>query len=359
MRLICPNCDAQYEVAEGVIPEAGRDVQCSSCGHAWFQKPVAAEAAPPPPPAELPDDDFLPDDLSDTPGFGAAGAATEAATEAAEAAAAAGAGPTLSEDYEEAAEGFPDHLPAGALPAEADAGEAEPPSSVVPTRPEGAGLRRRPPDESVLAVLREEAEREAQARRAEGSSIETQPDLGLVVAAAAAAASQAAATGERSARLRSVEPDDEEAGAEAAEAAEPAHQRSARRDLLPDIDQINSTLRATSERGSEAASVDAPETLRQRRSGFRMGFSLMLVLAALALALYVLAPRLAQAVPAMAPALASYVEAVDEGRLWLDAKMQSTTAALRGEEPSAPAPVEPPAEPVPATTAPEPAPAGD
>ena len=38
MRLICPSCGAQYEVDESVIPDGGRDVQCSNCGHAWFQQ---------------------------------------------------------------------------------------------------------------------------------------------------------------------------------------------------------------------------------------------------------------------------------------------------------------------------------
>ena len=37
MRLICPNCDAQYEVADDVIPDEGRDVQCSNCGNTWWQ----------------------------------------------------------------------------------------------------------------------------------------------------------------------------------------------------------------------------------------------------------------------------------------------------------------------------------
>ncbi|GHA56575.1 hypothetical protein GCM10008927_22960 [Amylibacter ulvae] len=40
MRLICPNCTAQYEVAEGAIPENGRDVQCANCSHIWFQEPI-------------------------------------------------------------------------------------------------------------------------------------------------------------------------------------------------------------------------------------------------------------------------------------------------------------------------------
>ena len=38
MRLTCPNCDARYEVGDGVVPFSGRDVQCSNCGQTWFQK---------------------------------------------------------------------------------------------------------------------------------------------------------------------------------------------------------------------------------------------------------------------------------------------------------------------------------
>lgn len=37
MRLQCPNCDAEYEVVASAIPFDGRDVQCSNCGHGWFQ----------------------------------------------------------------------------------------------------------------------------------------------------------------------------------------------------------------------------------------------------------------------------------------------------------------------------------
>lgn len=40
MRLICPNCEAQYEVDPSQIPAAGRDVQCSNCDYAWFQGPA-------------------------------------------------------------------------------------------------------------------------------------------------------------------------------------------------------------------------------------------------------------------------------------------------------------------------------
>jgi predicted Zn finger-like uncharacterized protein len=44
MRLQCPNCDAEYEVDASAIPYEGRDVQCSNCGHGWFQAHADFEA---------------------------------------------------------------------------------------------------------------------------------------------------------------------------------------------------------------------------------------------------------------------------------------------------------------------------
>ena len=38
MRLICPNCTAEYEIPEDAIPAVGRDLQCSSCGVTWLSK---------------------------------------------------------------------------------------------------------------------------------------------------------------------------------------------------------------------------------------------------------------------------------------------------------------------------------
>lgn len=37
MKLICPNCQAQYEIPDVAIPETGRDVQCANCEETWFQ----------------------------------------------------------------------------------------------------------------------------------------------------------------------------------------------------------------------------------------------------------------------------------------------------------------------------------
>lgn len=79
MRLTCPNCGVEYEVPEGMVPAAGRHVQCTSCHTRWFVRggarapasedqiltrlenwrprpvPVAVPAAAAPPPAPAPD----------------------------------------------------------------------------------------------------------------------------------------------------------------------------------------------------------------------------------------------------------------------------------------------------------------
>lgn len=45
MRLICPRCGAQYEIDEAAIPVTGRDVECSACDHVWRATRAGAHAA--------------------------------------------------------------------------------------------------------------------------------------------------------------------------------------------------------------------------------------------------------------------------------------------------------------------------
>lgn len=237
MRLTCSNCEAQYEVDAAVIPDSGRDVQCSNCGHTWLQLPEQAE--------------------------------------------------------------------------EPDADDAPPPAP-ADASPEP---RRRTIDEAVLDVLRQEAEREAQARQAEGSSLEAQEDLGLDAAGGMPAATPSPAPPEL--------PDPHEADALVT--------RAARRELLPDIEEINSTLRPATERGEDAAAQDAPQVLRQRRSDFRKGFLTSLAVACLLLLVYLGSTALSVRVPALEPALSGYAQAVDELRVWLDQRMRSTTQRLQAQ----------------------------
>ncbi|WP_347312204.1 zinc-ribbon domain-containing protein [Defluviimonas sp. SAOS-178_SWC] len=340
MRLICPSCGAQYEVDESVIPDGGRDVQCSNCGHAWFQRSArqltaaaeeearATEAAPavaepeigtetaeqpePEPsaaeepesetavaeqPEPEPEEPPAPEVDEPEPAEAEPEATQEATSEEAE------------ETEEEEAVAEP--------PVEAEAEADQPaPMAEEPPAPERV---RRTLDDAVKNVLREEAERETRARQAEGSTLESQPDLGLAATVSAVVAS-AAEEPDRVARVRGDEHDlDDDA----------LVSRASRRELLPDIEEINSTLRATSERDGEPAAIDAPETLARRRSSFRMGFSTAILIAVLLFGLYLLAPLIAANFPAAEPILSGYVAGVDAVRIWLDGQMKSLTQSLQ------------------------------
>lgn len=270
MRLTCPNCGAQYEVPDEVIPESGRDVQCSNCGDTWFQHHPDHE------PEETEAEDIGWDAPSDP----------EA--------------PVEKPDTEEIAD-------------EHDVAEhAEEPTT------------RRELDPAVTGVLREEAERERAARAAEaGSGLETQQELGLDEAASDAAKRQAEAQA-RMARLRGEEEDE-------AKPAEP--DPGTRRNLLPDIDEINSSLSSDpSDPGTVQPGDSDDMYVTPSEGGFRRGFTLVLLLAVLALLLYVFAPQLADAIPALQGALASYVEMVNGVRGWLDQTVGGLMSGMSGEE---------------------------
>ena len=348
MRLVCPNCEAKYEVPDDAIPDTGRDVQCASCGHAWYQMRArsgaveAAVAAPVVAPG--------PDVASDV---SAANVAAVVAAEEADSAAVAEqepepetglapepevelpaevdaetgpeAGPEAetapdveavvvvdeAEPVEAAADtaamdaGTDADLPEDEAVAEADAASAEPdepepdlePEPVADAKP-GYAV-----DDSVLAILREEAERESSARRAEVRPLEVQSDLGIESAAPPAAAAPAAA----------------------AFAVE--DKPSARRDLLPDVEEINSTLRPSETESALDDGVDGPAAAHSGR-GFRSGFLWVMTIAMIGAALYLVAPALSRAVPALADPLESYVTMINGLRLELDGLMRTATLAL-------------------------------
>ena len=262
MRLICPNCDAEYEVDAAAIPDTGRDVQCSSCGHAWFQLPPEIELA-------LEQEDEL---------FGV----------------------PLGDD-------------APATPSVATAPAAE----ATGDAPAAASPQMRTVDENLMAILREEAEREAQARKAEAAPIETQTEMGLASPPAKSGGLVGAAR--RIAQMKGLDPD---------AAPKPAPRPGSRRDMLPDIEEINSSLK-----GGDAAASGFPElepaSTPTSGSGFRNGFALSLLVAAVGVAAYVMEPKISEQIPAAAGTMKAYVGVVDDARLWLDGIMRAATASLR------------------------------
>ena len=285
MRLICPNCAAQYEVDASMIPASGRDVQCSSCGHTWFQPPEQA-------------------------------------------------GPAVTDQT-----GVPVHDPASdvSVPPDVTAAvtpdaEPEPETGVIPAPPQTAP-KPRPIDDAALEILRQEAAREAAARRREaGGALESQPDLGL--GDPAGAQTRAAAAKARLARLRQQTPETE-APEDAppvkatSGASEPATTAASRRELLPDIEEINSSLTATGERHPGDA-VDDVVHERQARLGFRLGFLTVLLAMLVLMLIYLVAPQLGLAVPALTPLLDSYVNWVNTVRDLIDAALLWAVTAMGG-----------------------------
>ncbi len=295
MRLVCPNCDAEYQVDDAAIPQDGRDVQCSSCGHAWFQGHPEIEA-----------------DL-------------EAEAELYEAPPGA---VSARADLDE-----PDD---GGEPAEGDDDGPGEDARVAPKRPaqmaDRVPSRPRTLDETVLSVLREEAEREQNARTAERAPapapvIESQTEMGL---APTPDPTGMVATVRRIARIRGGTDASEP---KAAGQQGPAQAERSRGQRFPAIEEINSTLRATGDRvqdDDDDALVDSLPDLAQKRRGFRRGFLTLIVLAVLIVGLYLLAPMIGATVPALDAAATTYVGAVDAARVWLDANLWALISLLRG-----------------------------
>lgn len=270
MRLVCPNCDAKYEVPDDAIPQSGRDVQCANCNHAWFQMKPGTE------PASAREALVSVEPLTETP------------APAAEVSIAAPA----------------------AAPADAD-DLAAPPEPMVGVAGKGYAV-----DESVLAILREEAEREAKARSSESRPIETQTDLGHDTAIAAAVTTAAVVPAVERAPLSDMN--------------EEGIRPSARRDLLPDVEEINSTLRPSDRPVDPDAEIEALPDLTAGRNSFRSGFLMMIALAILGLVAYLAAPQLVQQVPSLQAPLTAYVNFVDTLRSSLDGLMQTATTAING-----------------------------
>ncbi|AHM03845.1 family finger-like domain protein [Roseibacterium elongatum DSM 19469] len=103
------------------------------------------------------------------------------------------------------------------------------------------------------------------------------------------------------------------------------HAEGTRRDLLPDIEEINSTLRATGDRAAseaDASDVDTVDTALRRRRGTRLGFALSLMVAAALTWAYVNAGLLTDWLPQAEPVIARFVGLVDAARIWLDGVVQ-------------------------------------
>lgn len=317
MRLTCPNCGAQYEVDASLIPAKGRDVQCSSCGHTWFQLPEPAEpdeeslaradrehdpdvalagdasATPPAPTAEEPP--ARPEREAPAP----APEAPDAAEEEARIRELVGSVNVEIEKTEtvEIELAAPPETPRGP-----EAAEEQP-----TTRAEAAGTV--PP--SVAELLREEAERERRERERERASRQSDAAEGLVAEDIA----------ERERRA--------EEARQRVEAAKEAEARAASR--FPDLEELNATLGGE---GAPEAVAAGAVAVRGGRNRYRAGFLLAIILFGGLFVIYLNAPNLAEAWPSLRGPLGAYVDAVNgirQGLAGVAERLVATLTRLAGE----------------------------
>ena len=269
MRLICPNCSAQYEVPADVIPAEGRDVQCSNCQETWFQThpdtepqtdvaqtlkehfaQTEPEAAPVPPQTDAVSE---PDPIDDE--FERA----------------------LNQELDTIAEDDPESSPAPAITHERSKREIDP---------------------SVADILREEAQREREQRAAE--TFEHQDEFALDT--------DEPTSDPQPKKSGYIDPKFDDLDEMYTDTASDAP--ASRRDLLPDIEEINSTLR----RDKKSAGKEVPETQAQKNASGRSGFRAAIILLLLAVAVYAYADLITSNVPQLAPYLDAYVAQIDQWR---------------------------------------------
>lgn len=383
MRLTCPNCGAQYEVPDDIIPTGGRDVQCSNCGNTWFQvhadmqaeEPVedavadvvaaaseeaTQDEAPAPEeevfeevePPELsieaePEDDqdfFEDEDLENPDDLDLGGEDWDLETEedwSKESAPQREGAPAEAEEHREDVAETPDAqeekrapepvpAPEPELEEEPEAADLEDDletdalpedNGAIDVEPEPAP-KPRGLDDSVKDILREEVEYESRARAAEQpQSLETQGDLGLDRGQDRPTAKDRRAD-EAANRLRRLRGQDDAATA-AAVAATVRSAKDTRRDLLPDIEEINSTLRTSGDTPRNPDLGPKTNNSASRARGFRLGFALVILLAGAAVFVYSSHDSLSQSYPQAAPYIDSFMASANGARIWLDDKVAS------------------------------------
>ncbi|PWR03909.1 hypothetical protein DKT77_04140 [Meridianimarinicoccus roseus] len=261
MRIECPGCGARYDIPERAVPDPGRDVQCSSCGTAWFLLRAAhGPAALAPRPAATPAQD--PPD----------GSATETAKAASPSPRPADTGPV----------------------ARVTAPETDATDQDIQPEPGPDSPPRRKVDPSVLAILREEAEAEVKARKAARAApipaSGAMPPPGADRGDGARGRLARLAEAERSAARPGTgsAPDNDEGLVEDPHAAT----RDPRPPLMAALPNAAAEQGATSEaRHLPVRTPPAPPAVvaeRRRRVGFRLGFAGTAGLSCAALALYLL-----------------------------------------------------------------------
>ena len=324
IEIVCPSCDARYQLPDGSVGPNGRNVSCSSCAHKWRayadgEEPLVMQEAVP-----------------------------EAGAEASEAAPAQEAAPVAQEAAMSEPPAAPPPSPEAPAAVKETVSEAAP---EVTTAPAPAAEEKTEEDRTAIAA----------ALAAAGGTGSPSPSS-APASASGTAASPPPAAGDREEQMDAIRKmlSDLKEGADAAADAEPepspkpepetpqvVRKRSEDED---DSDSLKSRIDDLTKLGKAAkgeAALTGYDTQklrklhekrakrmqkareRRKKSGaFITGFTFVGVIALTMMGLYVMKPQIVAASPGMAPAMDEYVVAVDRYRVDLNAKTVELRAWL-------------------------------
>ncbi len=302
IRLICPNCDTNYQVPDETIPDAGRDVQCSNCGLTWFFDPVVASALEPETLAVLAE----PKEVQAERTRQAFSKLQLSQGTEKEAASSSGNAPQNPKPKAQSPGVLDAEILSGSLASSA------PPQK--PGNPQKAELQRKseppvgdalPPNKPYLSdtaaeVLRQEAAREKAQRIAAGAA-------------------------ERSKEAPSLPTEPHTKEASSAIATPPQEHK---KPPAPSVDAVTygdpSSAAQSQERDayeSHQAASEQEITAQEENDGFYRGFGLSVLIAACATLLYLQAGNIAEGAPVLEPSLEIYTQNVDAARSWLERRV--------------------------------------
>ncbi|MBV0892036.1 zinc-ribbon domain-containing protein [Paracoccus sp. Z118] len=335
MRLTCPRCGAQYEIDGSAIPAAGRAVECSACGHVWHHAPAAqgggaarpaqAAARGGEPPASAPE----PFVASERPQLhrrldeSVLSVLREEAAREIEA--------RRRDVAPDAEQDDPDYspppLPApGTDPATDAATDIVPPGGTPEEQlwPATTLTHAAPPASANILARRLEAELEAEPAE-DGQSEETAREPARPLSPGPA--------GLPNPPPASAPPQVDEVGPPADTITAPADPFPTQRP--PMIARVVSAHAPVPNAGPSAASpqtgpvsAQPQHTPKGRHSGYAAGFGLAVMAALILLALYALAPRVADQ-GELGARLMDYRAEADRGRAWLAGRADALVSGMR------------------------------
>ena len=297
MELICPSCEARYQLPEGSITAKGRQVSCMNCGHGWHALPPMSLGDPAAgghgrQPSE-------PGGIRYEPPAGAPRPGERRVQETPYSEMGGGTGP------------IPTPPSAGAGPVEA-AGSAEPAGATAARSDQMAEIR-----QMLAEVQSEERARDALRPEAERTIVSAAPAAG----AAAASGLRAAEDEAEMARARLQQEREEAERAAQRARAEEEEARSGERDFRRRVEEKKKEPRVPKKtdvkklRRSHDRKVNRRKRAEKAGSGaFLTGFLLIAIIAATMVALYVLAPQIVERVPAAEEPMREYVATMDRLR---------------------------------------------